>query len=67
MFSKLELFSLISCKFYLSSSIFVGTYFLILMMYGLSAIPFVYLFSHLRNTTAGAFALLIILNTLVGK
>lgn len=38
-----------------------------LMMYGLCAIPFAYLFSHFRNTAAGAFALLVILNVLVGK
>ncbi|PNF40610.1 ATP-binding cassette sub-family A member 3 [Cryptotermes secundus] len=44
----------------------LGTYFLLLMMYGLSAIPFAYLFSHFRNTSAGAFSLLVVLNVLVG-
>ncbi|KDR09441.1 hypothetical protein L798_00662, partial [Zootermopsis nevadensis] len=45
----------------------LGTYFLLLVMYGLSAIPFAYLFSYFRNTTAGAFALLVILSILIGS
>lgn len=44
----------------------LGTYFLLLIMYGVSAIPFAYLFSYFRNTTAGGFALLVMLNMLVG-
>ncbi|KAJ9595471.1 hypothetical protein L9F63_013335, partial [Diploptera punctata] len=44
----------------------LGVYTLLLVMYGLSAIPFAYFFSYVRNTTASSFALVLILNTLIG-
>jgi len=37
------------------------------LMYGLSSIPFAYLFSYFRRTSTGAFALLVIVNILTGK
>lgn len=47
--------------------IFAGVYFLMVLMYGLSSIPFAYLFSYFRRTSTGAFALLVIVNILTGK
>jgi hypothetical protein len=47
--------------------IFAGVYFLMVLMYGLCSIPFVYIFSYFRRTSAGAFNLLSIINILTGK
>nr|CAD7412845.1 unnamed protein product [Timema cristinae] len=40
--------------------------FLILALYGLSGVPFAYLFSYLNKTSAGGFVLLIVTNMVVG-
>nr|CAD7432558.1 unnamed protein product [Timema monikensis] len=43
-----------------------GVLFLILALYGLSGVPFAYLFSYLNKTSAGGFVLLIVTNMVVG-
>jgi len=37
------------------------------LMYGLCSIPFAYVFSYFRRTSAGAFSVLVLVNILTGK
>ncbi|KAJ9595472.1 hypothetical protein L9F63_013336, partial [Diploptera punctata] len=44
----------------------LGVYFFMLIMYGIAAIPYAYLFSYFKKTNAGSYALFIIFNMLFG-
>lgn len=45
----------------------VGVLFLLFFLYGLSGSAFAYMMSFSKNTVAGAYALLVVINILVGK